>query len=173
VTRIGVISDSHGVVHPAVFRLFRNVAAIVHAGDVGTDAVLADLEALAPVHAVRGNVDVGASAALERLPDELVLEFERVRLFVTHVGGTTDEVRARFGERLRRERARVFVCGHSHRAALHDAGGWLVLNPGGSGRRRFSLPLTAAVLVVDGDDVRARLVELDDERAVDRAWDSL
>ncbi|MBI3847404.1 MAG: metallophosphoesterase family protein [Planctomycetes bacterium] len=165
-TRVGVVADTHGVVHPAVFDLFRNVAAIVHAGDVGSDSVIADLEALAPVVAVRGNVDVGASALLEHLPDERTITIESVRLFVTHVGGSAGQVRTRFGERLRRDRVRVFVCGHSHRALLDDSGDLLILNPGGAGRRRFSIPLSAAILAVKGDDVRVRIVDLDDASAV-------
>ncbi len=169
--RIGVLSDTHGILHPAIFDLFRNVHRIVHAGDLGSESVVSDLESLAPLDAVRGNVDVGTS--LERFPAQRLVDLGGIRLFVTHVGGEADEVIARHGERLRLTHARVFVCGHSHRALVHDTGGILVLNPGGAGRRRFSLPLTAALLDVSGGDVSVRLVDLDDAAAVEAAQNVL
>jgi putative phosphoesterase len=169
--RIGVLSDTHGVLHPRVFDLFRNVNAIVHAGDVGSTPVMADLEAIAPVFAVRGNADVGT--ALERLPDERIVELHGVRLLVTHVGGTAAQIEARFGARLRREGIRVFVFGHSHRSLVAELPGTgiLLLNPGGAGRRRFSLPLTAALLELreEPGPLEVRLVDLDDTAAVERA----
>lgn len=150
-TVIGVVSDTHGLLRPEAVRRLHGVDRIVHAGDVGTPAVLTALRALAPVTAVRGNNDRGAWA--RRLPETATLAVGRVRLHVLHDGKTLGLDPGAAG-------IRVVIAGHSHRPALIERDGVLFLNPGSIGPRRFTLPVTLALLRVRGAAVRARIVHL-------------
>lgn len=155
---IGVLSDTHGDLHPGVLPLFRreSVELILHAGDVGRYAIIDQLRGLAPVHAVCGNIDVSGRVAL--LPGESELDLESVRLYMTHVG---DKPQA-WLRRLPQPLPGVAICGHSHAPLLELHEGVLFLNPGSAGtRRRFSLPLCAAILRLDKGAARAELVYLD------------
>ena len=152
--RIGVISDTHGRFDPALPELFAGVAGIVHAGDVGSLDVLVALRAIAPVTAVRGNVDVSFGVA--DLPAEAVVAVEGRRLLVGHVRGTL----------LRRhEPAREgFACvvtGHSHRFAEIWEDGVLHLNPGAAGIARFGLPRSVVLLEVSGDGIAVTRVDME------------
>jgi putative phosphoesterase len=124
----------------------------VHAGDVGSPAVLAALQSVAPVTAVRGNNDRGAWAAA--LPATAILRVGRVRLYVLHD-------LAKLDVDLRRAAIDVVIAGHSHRPALVRRDGVLFVNPGSIGPRRFTLPIAMAFLTVRGARVRSRLVRLD------------
>jgi putative phosphoesterase len=124
----------------------------VHAGDVGSPAVLAALQSVAPVTAVRGNNDRGAWAAA--LPATAILRVGRVRLYVLHD-------LAKLDVDLRRAAIDVVIAGHSHRPALVRRDGVLFVNPGSIGPRRFTLPIAMAFLTVRGARVRGRLVRLD------------
>jgi putative phosphoesterase len=150
-TLIGVVSDTHGLLRPEALRRLRGVDRIIHAGDVGTPEVLAALGALAPVTAVRGNNDRGAWARV--LPETATFEVGRVGLHVLHDVKTlaVDPVAATI---------RVVIAGHSHQPLLVERAGVLFLNPGSIGPRRFSLPVTLALLRVRGGGVRARIVHL-------------
>jgi len=155
---IGVLSDTHGDIHPGVVPLFRGagVDLILHAGDVGRYEIVEELRNLAPVHAVRGNVDKGG--AVGRLPETISLEIEGVIIYMTHIGGKPDD----WLVRLALPRPRVAICGHSHAPLLQEFDGTLFLNPGAAGtRKRFGLPLSAAILVVDNGQPSARLHILD------------
>lgn len=136
--RVTVLSDTHGLLRPCVLEEARGSELILHAGDVGDPEVLTELRRLAPVLAVRGNVDV--SGELARLPGTVGREIAGLVLRMTHR-------REDVPERWYRE-ADLIVFGHSHRPELEWRGGRLLLNPGAVGQRRFRLPLTMARLTV-------------------------
>lgn len=146
--RIGLVSDTHGLVRPEVLAALEGCERIVHAGDVGGPHVLEALEAVAPVTAVRGNVDEPAAIRRGRrkldpewaaaLPETAMLALRGKRLFVLHVlEALAPEVEAD-----------VVISGHSHRPRVERRGGVLYVNPGSVGPRRFSLPVAMAILKV-------------------------
>ena len=137
--RIGLISDTHGLLRPEALAFLQGSDAIVHAGDIGKPQVLDALRAIAPLHAIRGNNDGWAAG----LRDELSVEIGGVRLYVIHDFKTI----ARWPVPAATQ---VVVCGHSHQPLVtrHDAG-FLLVNPGSAGPRRFKLPVSAAELVLD------------------------
>ncbi len=147
-----MISDTHGLLRPQAVAALSGCGLIVHAGDVGSPAILADLRRLAPVVAVRGNVDVEAWA--RGLPETAVGEVGAVRLYVLHDLGRLDLDPAAAG-------FAAVVSGHSHIPAIIDRGGVLYVNPGSAGPRRFSLPVSLALLRVRDGAVGAELVPLD------------
>jgi putative phosphoesterase len=124
---------------------------IIHAGDIGSIAVIAGLEKLASVRAIRGNIDKGSWA--EAFPDEDVVEIEGTRIFVIHNRNEMTLVPASSG-------FGVVVSGHSHNPNIECLGGVLYVNPGSAGPRRFKLPVTVAKLRVAGAEVKASIQEL-------------
>jgi putative phosphoesterase len=151
VPRVGVISDTHGLLRPEALAALRGSDAIVHAGDVGGADVLAALAALAPVTAVRGNNDQGSWAAA--LPETATLAVGGVAIHVVHDVAALRRAPPPAG-------CRVVVSGHSHQPKIVERDGRLWVNPGSAGPRRFRLPVAVAELVVARGDVRARIVEL-------------
>lgn len=141
---IGVISDTHGLLRPEAVAALRGAHRIVHAGDVGAQSVLADLAKLAPVTAVRGNVDTAAWA--RALPATEVVDMAPgLLLYLLHDIGALDlDARA--------SGFRVVVSGHSHRPACEERDGVLYFNPGSAGPRRFRLPIAVGRLIVDEGD---------------------
>lgn len=135
--RIGVISDTHGLLRPEVQASLAGVAHIIHAGDIGSPDVIDGLERVAPVIAIRGNVDTGACAA--RYPETLTITLGGCRIHVLHDIKTLQLDAVASG-------LDVIVCGHSHRPRIETIGGVLHLNPGSAGPRRFNLPVTVATL---------------------------
>ncbi len=152
---MGVVSDTHGLVRPSLLAALQGVDSIVHAGDIGPEEVLAELETQAPVFAVFGNTD--RFPLLERLPEQRILEVGAIRIFVTHIGGEPEQMRERFPEL---ETCQIAIFGHSHRPLQQRRGGVLFFNPGSAGPRRFTLPVTAGRLLIDGDKFSARIVEI-------------
>ena len=153
--RIGVISDTHGYLDPRAVVALQGVARILHAGDIGSPAIVDALAAIAPVDAVQGNVDAGTPLA-RRFPATQRLAIEGVRIHMTHVGGRpADLVRA-----LPDPRPDVYIFGHSHVALLETLGGVLFLNPGAAGRPRFGGGLSVAILEVGAGRAEARIVPL-------------
>ena len=156
--RLGIISDTHGLLRPEVIELFRNVDRILHAGDVGPVDLLTELEALAPVTAVWGNTD--DFDVRGRVPEVAELELAGTRFVVVHghqLGSPTPEkLVARFPD------AEVIVYGHTHRPLLQLVDQVItVMNPGGAGHRRFDLPASAGIMELEpGIPPRARLVPL-------------
>ena len=148
---IGVISDTHGLLRPEALAALEGVALIVHAGDMGNAEVVQRLEAVAPVRAVRGNVDRGAWA--EAYPETAVVEAGEAYLYVLHDVKALDLDPAAAG-------MQAVISGHSHQPKSERRGGVLYLNPGSAGPRRFRLPVTVARLRVRGGEVEAELVEL-------------
>ncbi|NJN40293.1 MAG: metallophosphoesterase [Gammaproteobacteria bacterium] len=155
--RIGLISDTHGLLRPEATAFLRGSDFIVHAGDIGNASVLQALAALAPVTAVRGNNDREPWA--ESVRESAVLAVGGVLVYVLHDLAQLDVDPAASG-------FRVVVSGHSHRPALEERNGVLYVNPGSSGPRRFRLPVAVAELRVEGTSVEARLVELDPGGAI-------
>jgi hypothetical protein len=150
-TRIGVISDTHGLLRPEAAAALRGVDRIIHAGDIGSESILTQLGALAPVVAIRGNNDLGAWA--ERLGETDVVEVEDARIFILHdLGGLRIDPRA--------EGYQVVIAGHSHRPGIEMRGGVLYLNPGSAGPRRFTLPISVALLRIRGAEAAAEILEL-------------
>ena len=137
VLRIGVISDTHGLLRPEVKVPLAGVAHIVHAGDIGSPNVIAGLQRIAPVIAIRGNVDTGHWA--EHYPETQTVTLGGRCIYVLHDIKTLqlDPVSSRVD---------VIVCGHSHRPRIETIRGVLYLNPGSAGPRRFNLPVTVATL---------------------------
>jgi uncharacterized protein len=152
VLRVGLISDTHGLLRSEATAFLRGSDFIVHAGDIGHVAILEELASLAPVIAVRGNNDIGSWA--EGLPETESLQVGEVLTYVLHnlAELDLDPVAAGF---------QVVVSGHSHRPSFEERDGVLYINPGSSGPRRFTLPVTVAELRVTGTSVRARVVELE------------
>ena len=148
VTRIGLISDTHGLLRPEATAFLAGSAHIVHAGDVGDPAILDALAAIAPLTVVRGNVDTDAWA--RRLPETARVTVAGITIHTLHDLHALDLKAAGAG-------IRVVVSGHSHKPVIETRAGVLYVNPGSAGPRRFRLPITAAELIVDGDRVEARV----------------
>jgi putative phosphoesterase len=150
--RIGLISDTHGLLRPEALAFLRGCDRIVHGGDIGRADILARLAEVAPLTAVRGNNDVGDWA--EAIPETAWLEAGGVRLHVLHD-------LALLAVDPRAAGARVVVAGHSHRPRVEEREGVLFVNPGSAGPRRFSLPISIGELMIGADGaVAARTVEL-------------
>lgn len=144
--RIGLISDTHGLLRPEALKFLRGADHIVHAGDIGDPAILEALRELAPLTAVRGNNDTGRWA--RGIPRSANLELGEISIHVIHdISGL-------------RTKARVVVSGHSHKPKVEERDGMLYVNPGSAGPRRFTLPVAAADLRIVGSTVRARIKEL-------------
>lgn len=151
VARVGVISDTHGLLRPEAVAFLQGSDRIVHAGDVGAPGILDELSTIAPVTAVRGNVDTAPWAAA--LAETDVLEIDGVRIYVLHD-------LAQLAIQPAASRIQVVVSGHSHKPVAERRGGVLYLNPGSAGPRRFKLPISIAELTIRDGTVDARLVEL-------------
>jgi uncharacterized protein len=149
--RIGLVSDTHGLMRPAALDALAGVDRIVHAGDVGDAAVLRALAAIAPVTAIRGNNDKGPWA--QQLPGTEVVDVDGSLLYVIHDLAELDLDPAAAG-------FQTVVSGHSHQPKIERREGVLYVNPGSIGPRRFKLPIALALLEVDGTELEARIVEL-------------
>ncbi|MFP5248009.1 MAG: metallophosphoesterase family protein [Thermoanaerobaculia bacterium] len=159
--RIGVISDTHGVVHPAVASVFAAVDHIVHAGDIGGTNVLDELRTLAPVTFVEGNND-GFSTG----EDILRTKLGALRLLLTHILPRPHKLDARVVSSLREEPADMVVFGHSHLPHNEIVGGVRYFNPASAGPRRFNYPVSVGLIEKRGREWHSMHVALD-ERSVD------
>lgn len=148
---IGVISDTHGLLRPEAIEALRGVEYIIHAGDVGRPEILEPLSKIAPLTAVRGNVDKGAWA--QKLPETEVLEIGGILIYVLHDLATLDLNPKAAG-------FKVVVYGHSHVPKQEMRDGVLYFNPGSAGPKRFNLPISLGKLVIDGMSVRGDIVPL-------------
>jgi putative phosphoesterase len=153
VTIIGVISDTHGLLRPEAQEALRGSDRIIHAGDVGDRSILRRLEQLAPVTAVRGNVDDLLWA--EQLPETSVVDVEGLSIYVLHALDRLD---------LKPEAAgfAAVIYGHSHVPKQEMKNGVLYFNPGSAGPRRFSLPVSLGRLTVENGQLRPELIPLPD-----------
>ena len=149
--RIGLISDTHGLLRPEALDFLAGCDHIVHGGDIGGPDILERLGALAPLTVVRGNNDTAVWA--RSIPETARLELGGVALYVIHDLKALDIDPAAAG-------VRVVVSGHSHKPACSERGGVLYVNPGSAGRRRFSLPIAAGELTIENGQVAVELVTL-------------
>jgi len=147
---IGVISDTHGLLRPEAVAALAGVEHILHAGDVGEFSILEKLREIAPVTAIRGNIDVWGVCA--ELPATDVVELGDKLFYLVHSVRDLDINPAVAG-------VSVVVSGHSHKASVEVRGGVVYFNPGSAGPRRFSLPVTVGFVTVD-DGVEASILEL-------------
>lgn len=151
VLRIGLISDTHGLLRPDALACLQGSDLIVHAGDICDPAILERLASIAPVTAVRGNNDHGPWA--EKLPETAVLRAGAVVVYVIH-----DLAQLELGANA--HGVDVVVSGHSHKPHVERRDGILYVNPGSAGPRRFKLPIAVGELLLDERSVSARIVEL-------------
>jgi putative phosphoesterase len=149
--KIGIISDTHGLVRKSVVKSFKDVDLIVHAGDIGNQETLETLQAIAKVHPVRGNVDGGKWT--ENLPFTDVVQVGQAYLYVLHDLSSLDLAPEAAG-------FNVVISGHSHIPKIEERNGILFLNPGSAGPRRFKYPISIAFLYIKGTSIEAELVEL-------------
>ncbi|HTM22127.1 MAG TPA: metallophosphoesterase family protein [Kofleriaceae bacterium] len=158
--RLAVVADTHSQPHPAAAQHLRAWAphAILHAGDIGDLAVLEALAEVAPVHAVRGNIDVRAAT----LPDLLTIDLgDALRILLVHIGVAGVRLRADVGKVARAERARLVICGHSHIPFIGEDRGLLIFNPGSVGPRRFHLPIVFGTLTLPARGSSPALAHVD------------
>jgi putative phosphoesterase len=151
---IGLISDTHGLVRPDVHTKLAGVELILHAGDVGGDEILDELQLIAPVRAVFGNTDAPDDP---RLTQAIEMEIGGIRVHVSHgheVGSPTP------AKLLARYAADVIVYGHTHKQLLTNADGRWVINPGAAGQRRFDLLPSVARMTIRDGQVEIQIVEL-------------
>ncbi len=152
--KIGVISDTHGLLRPEAIEALRGVDHILHAGDVGDTVILDQLGQLAPVTAIRGNVDHGGACA--QLPEVELVELNGCIIYMLHDVHALDLNPVAAG-------IRVVVSGHSHKPLIEWKKGVLYFNPGSAGPRRFSLPLSVGYLHIRKERVEPELITLDDD----------
>lgn len=150
--RIGLISDTHGLLRAEVLEYLAGSDHIIHAGDIGDPAILDALATIAPVTAVRGNNDHGPWA--EALPVDVTVALGAIRVHVIHD-------LAELSPGLDTDPVRVVVSGHSHKPAVREDAGVLFVNPGSAGRRRFRLPIAAGELWVTPGSIRANILEFE------------
>lgn len=147
--KIAVLSDTHGLLRPEVLAACTGADAILHAGDVGDPTILTALSALAPLTAIRGNIDVSGPCAL--LPATDMVPFGEVTVYLVHSVADLDIQPAAAG-------VQVVISGHSHKPAEERRNGVLYLNPGSVGPRRFKLPISMAFLKIVGTRVEVEAV---------------
>ena len=155
VASIGLISDTHGLMRPEALIALRGSDLIIHAGDVDSPEIIELLRALAPVVAVRGNIDKGAWGS--RLPVRAVVEAGPAKIYVLHDLAELDLDPAQ-------ARVDVVISGHSHKPGQREKNGVLYINPGSAGPRRFHLPITVALLDLRSQPWRVDFIEVFGER---------
>jgi putative phosphoesterase len=156
--RYGVIADTHGALHPQIPEVFEGVAEIFHAGDVGSERVLDELAAVAPVVAVQGNMD--GSPALARLPERRILEREGRRIVLLHGHLVRAARPALLLEATRDARPDLVIFGHTHEPFEGELHGVVFFNPGAAGRPRFRAKPTVGFLEIDSAGLRVEHREL-------------
>lgn len=151
--RIGLISDTHGLLRPEAVQAMTGVERIIHAGDIGGNEIIEGLLRLAPVHAVRGNNDRGSWA--DSIPLRLRLEFGGLSICVLHdVQELDSDPKADAAD------FRVVIAGHSHKPGVVERDGVLFVNPGSAGPRRFTLPVSVGYLTIAHGKARAEVHSL-------------
>ena len=155
VKRIGLISDTHGLLRVEAVKALRGSELIIHAGDVGKPEILEELRKIAPVVAVRGNVDTEQWA--KALPETAVVEAGAAMIYVLHDVNALDLNPAASG-------FHIVISGHSHKPGKTERDGVLYINPGSAGPRRFQLPVTVAHLSLERMPYRLEFVDLEETR---------
>lgn len=150
--RVGLISDTHGMVRKTAVHALKGVDRLIHAGDIDTVSVLDALEKIAPVTVVRGNMD--SPRVFPGLAEWDLIDIGGLFFYVLHDLNRMDISPSAAG-------VSVVVSGHTHRPAIEQRGGVLYVNPGSAGPNRNGLPVTLAVLEIDSDQIQPRIIELD------------
>ncbi|MGA7156585.1 MAG: metallophosphoesterase family protein [Acidobacteriaceae bacterium] len=150
-TRIGVVSDTHGLLRPELLPALAGVSHILHAGDVGDPNILTELARIAPVTAIRGNIDTHGPCA--SLPATEAVELAGCLLYMVHAIEDLDLNPKAAG-------MGVVLYGHSHKPTIELRQGVLYLNPGSAGPRRFNLPITCAILTITAGEPAAEIITL-------------
>ena len=150
-TTIGIISDTHGLLRPEALAELQGSDFIIHAGDIGDPAILDKLNEIAPVTAVRGNVDKGVWA--QKIPQTNVLEVEGISIYVLHILDELD---------LKPEAGgfAAVICGHSHVPKQEVKNGVLYFNPGSAGPKRFDLPVSLGRLIVGRGKIQTQIIRI-------------
>jgi putative phosphoesterase len=151
--RVGIISDTHGLLRPEAERRLAGVDHIIHGGDIGRPEIVAALRRIAPLTAIRGNVDTAGWAA--DYADTEIVHLAGRTIFVLHDLKSLHADLGALG-------VEVVISGHSHVPKVETVGGVLYLNPGSAGRRRFRLPITLATLDIGPDSLRPTIHDLGD-----------
>ena len=154
--KIGVISDTHGLLRPEAVTALAGVEQILHAGDIGCAEVLEQLNLIAPATAVRGNIDLGKAWA-SHLPDQVELKLLNWRLLLLHDANEVSVADQHL-------QVDLVVSGHSHKPRWQQDGEIRWLNPGSAGRRRFSLPVSLALLELTEHEICVEMVDLQTSR---------
>jgi len=149
---IGVISDTHGLLRPEAIELLRGSEHIIHAGDIGSAEIVPELKKIAPVTAIRGNVDTASWA--RPLPETEVVELAGVHIYVIHDVNALDLNPKAAG-------FAAVISGHSHKPKQEVKSGVLYFNPGSAGPRRFKLPMTVGRLAVVDGTLSAEILEIE------------
>lgn len=149
--KVGLISDTHGLLRPQALAALQGCDYLIHGGDIGNPEILEALQAIAPLTVVRGNNDTDDAWACD-VPYEAVLRIGDVAIYTTHILADVPKSLP--------EGVNVVVTGHSHRPLQQMRDGVLFINPGSAGPRRFKLPITVGMLHIEGDEVRGELIEL-------------
>ena len=148
---IGIISDTHGLLRPESLDVLQNSDLIVHAGDIGSPLVIKGLENLAPVIAVRGNMDSETWAC--KIPVTDMFEAKGLFVYVIHDIARLDVVPETTG-------IRIIISGHTHKPRIREEKGVLYINPGSAGPRRFTYPVSVSVLELNCGSVNAKIIKL-------------
>jgi uncharacterized protein len=148
---IGVISDTHGRIPSGVPNAFKGVDLIIHAGDIGEEAVLDKLSKIAPVAAVRGNMDFGKWT--RRLPETEIIEIGQIVLYVIHIANRLDDDPGETG-------FKAVISGHTHRPDVYEKNGVMFINPGSASYPKFGHPASAALILIKGDDLSVKQIRL-------------
>jgi putative phosphoesterase len=159
--RIGIISDTHGWVHPSLFDFFSEIDEIWHAGDIGNIETADRLAEFRPLRAVYGNID---DAGVRRVYKEHNrFRVEDINVWITHIGGYPGHYDRRINPLIYDDPPDLFICGHSHiaRVQYDNKGGFLFVNPGAAGNNGFHKYITAIRLKIDGERIHdLELIEL-------------
>ena len=150
--KIGVISDTHGLLRPEVKKIFKDCDLIIHAGDVGKSEILSSLSTLAPIHVVRGNADYGKWCA--RIFHDMFVEVEKTLIYVVHDDALLNLDPQKAG-------IKVVISGHTHIAKIKKHKGILYFNPGSAGPRRYMNPITVGMMLINKDEIDVEIKELD------------
>jgi len=150
--RLGIISDTHGLLRPQAAAFLRGCDRILHGGDIGNAEVITRLSTIAPVTAIRGNNDKGAWA--KAIPETELFEFSGIYVYAIHDLSLLDIDPLGAG-------IQVVVSGHSHKPLIERRDGIVFVNPGSAGPRRFKLPISVADILIEGGAISSRIVELE------------
>jgi putative phosphoesterase len=156
-TLVGVISDTHGKLDEQVPALFADVNHIIHAGDIGDEELIWQLEKLAPVIAVRGNIDADTIC----YPNERLAIIQGRTFFIRHQFATVEKMSAAQQRLIEQRMPDVVVFGHSHQSYIGNWRGTLLFNPGSAGPKRFSLPRTVGLIELYEDRIAPRIITLE------------